>query len=160
MNDIAVLKVSGSGFHSSPITQSGSVKLGDSVFTIGFPNPGLQGVQPKLTDGKVNSLTGMRDDPRCFQISIAVQPGNSGGALVSSAGNVIGIVTARLSDEVALLTSGALPQNVNYAIKSSTFYRCWKRCRNCAENLSSRRRPRSANSRVWSRRRKKPPHWS
>ena len=118
-NDIAVLKVSGSGFHSLPITQSSSVKLGDSVFTIGFPNPGLQGVEPKLTDGKVNSLTGMRDDARYFQISIAVQPGNSGGALVSSVGNVVGIVTARLSDEAALLTSGALPQNVNYAIKSS-----------------------------------------
>ena len=117
-NDIAVLKVSGSGFHSLPITQSGSVRLGDSVFTIGFPNPGLQGVEPKLTDGKVNSLTGMRDDARYFQISIAVQPGNSGGALVSSVGNVVGIVTARLSDEAALLTSGALPQNVNYAIKS------------------------------------------
>jgi len=119
VNDIAVLKVSGSGFPSLPITRSGSVRLGDSVFTIGFPNPGLQGVQPKLTDGKVNSLTGMRDDPRCFQISLAVQPGNSGGALVSSAGNVVGIVTARLSDEAALQTSGALPQNVNYAIKSS-----------------------------------------
>jgi S1-C subfamily serine protease len=118
-NDVALLKVSGSGFRSLPITQSGSVKLGDSVFTIGFPNPGLQGVQPKLTDGKVNSLTGMLDDARCFQVSIAVQPGNSGGALVSSAGNVVGIVTARLSDEAALLTSGALPQNVNYAIKSS-----------------------------------------
>src|ERR1035437_3669732 len=119
VNDIAVLKVSGSGFYALPIAQSGSVKLGDSVFTIGFPNPGLQGVQPKLTDGKGNSLTGMLDDPRCFQVSIAVQPGNSGGALVSSAGNVVGIVTARLSDEAALQTSGALPQNVNYAIKSS-----------------------------------------
>jgi TPR repeat protein len=119
VNDIAVLKVSGSGFYALPITQSGSVKLGDSVFTIGFPNPGLQGVQPKLTDGKVNSLTGMLDDPRCFQVSIAVQPGSSGGALVSSAGNVVGIVTARLSDEAALQTSGVLPQNVNYAIKSS-----------------------------------------
>jgi TPR repeat protein len=119
VNDIAILKVAGSGFYALPITQSGSVKLGDSVFTIGFPNPGLQGVQPKLTDGKVNSLTGILDDPRCFQVSIAVQPGSSGGALVTSAGNVVGIVTARLSDEAALQTSGVLPQNVNYAIKSS-----------------------------------------
>jgi len=118
-NDIAVLRVSGSGFHSLPITQSASAKLGDSVFTIGFPNPALQGVEPKLTDGKVNSLTGMRDDARYFQISIAVQPGNSGGAVVSSVGNVVGIVTARLSDRAALESSGALPQNVNYAIKSS-----------------------------------------
>ena len=59
------------------------------------------------------------DDARHFQISAAVQPGNSGGALVESGGNVVGIVTARLSDVAALRTSGALPQNVNYAIKSS-----------------------------------------
>ena len=48
-----------------------------------------------------------------------MQPGNSGGALVNSVGNVVGIVTARLSDKAALETSGALPQNVNYAIKGS-----------------------------------------
>jgi len=119
VNDIAILKVSGSGFRSLPLVPSRAVKLGDLVFTVGFPNPGLQGVEPKLTDGKVSSLAGAQDDARHFQISVAVQPGNSGGALVNSAGNVTGVVTARLSAEAALKTSGALPQNVNYAIKSS-----------------------------------------
>jgi hypothetical protein len=38
---------------------------------------------------------------------------------VSSVGNVIGIVTASLSDIITLRATGALPQNVNYAIKSS-----------------------------------------
>ncbi|HEV2393009.1 MAG TPA: serine protease [Verrucomicrobiae bacterium] len=95
------------------------MKLGDTVFTIGFPNPQLQGVEPKLTDGKINSLAGAQDDAREFQISAAVQPGNSGGALVNSSGNVVGIVAARLSDIAAFKSSGALPQNVNYAIKSS-----------------------------------------
>ena len=38
---------------------------------------------------------------------------------MNSAGNVIGIVTARLSDRAALESSGALPQNVNYALKGS-----------------------------------------
>jgi S1-C subfamily serine protease len=119
VNDIAVLKVSRSGFRSLPLIPSRAVKLGESVFTIGFPNPDLQGVEPKLTDGKVSSLAGAQDDARHFQISVAVQPGNSGGALVNSVGNVVGIVTARLSDMAALKTTGALPQNVNYAIKSS-----------------------------------------
>jgi S1-C subfamily serine protease len=72
-----------------------------------------------MTDGKISSLSGARDDARHFQISVAVQPGNSGGALVDSVGNVVGVVTARLSDAAALKTSGVLPQNVNYAIKSS-----------------------------------------
>lgn len=118
VNDLAVLKVAGK-FRAIPPGPSRIAKLGDSVFTVGFPNPQLQGVAPKLTDGKISSLSGMQDDARQFQISVAVQPGNSGGALVNSAGNVIGIVTARLSEEAAFKTSGALPQNVNYAIKSS-----------------------------------------
>ena len=48
-----------------------------------------------------------------------VQPGNSGGALVDERGNVIGIVSAKLDASAALAASGALPENVNYAVKSS-----------------------------------------
>ena len=48
-----------------------------------------------------------------------VQPGNSGGALVDERGNVVGIVSAKLNAVAALETSGALPENVNYAVKSS-----------------------------------------
>ena len=48
-----------------------------------------------------------------------VQPGNSGGALVDDRGNVIGIVSAKLNASTALVASGALPENVNYAVKSS-----------------------------------------
>ncbi|HWY77034.1 MAG TPA: hypothetical protein VN281_15530, partial [Verrucomicrobiae bacterium] len=53
-----------------------------------------------------------------FQISVPVQPGNSGGALLDERGNVLGVVALRLNDMATLQTSGALPQNVNYAIKS------------------------------------------
>jgi TPR repeat protein len=102
-----------------PIVSSRDVRLGDSVFTLGFPNIDVQGVEPKLTRGEINSLSGVQDDLRFFQISAPVQPGNSGGPLVDLRGNVIGIVEARLDDLVALETSGALPQNVNYALKSS-----------------------------------------
>ena len=118
-NDIAIIRVSGSAFKSLPMIPSRGAKLADSVFTIGFPNPEMQGTEPKFTDGKISSLNGAQDDARYFQISVPVQPGNSGGPLVSSAGSVVGIVTARLSDRAALEVSGALPQNVNYALKSS-----------------------------------------
>jgi S1-C subfamily serine protease len=50
---------------------------------------------------------------------VPVQPGNSGGALVDERGNVIGIVSAKLDAGAALAASGALPENVNYAVKSS-----------------------------------------
>ncbi len=57
INDIAVLRASGA-FRPLPIAPSRTVKLGASVITVGFPNPALQGVEPKLTDGKISSLAG------------------------------------------------------------------------------------------------------
>jgi S1-C subfamily serine protease len=91
------------------------------VFTIGFPGTVLQGTAPKLTQGEVTSLAGILDDPRHFQTSLAVQPGNWGGPLLDRCGNVIGIVAARLGDIAAFKTAGVLPQNVSYALKASIF---------------------------------------
>jgi S1-C subfamily serine protease len=119
--DIALLKVSGS-YPALPLDTEAQVKLGDSVFTIGFPNTDLQGVAPKLTRGEISSLSGIRDNPRYFQISVPVQPGNSGGALVDERGNVVGVVTSRLDDAATYEASGALPQNVNYAVKGDLVY--------------------------------------
>jgi S1-C subfamily serine protease len=95
------------------------VKLGGTVATVGFPDPGLQGFSPKLAKGEIAALAGAGDNARYFQISVPVQPGNSGGALVDERGNVVGIVSAKLDASAALAASGALPENVNYAVKSS-----------------------------------------
>jgi TPR repeat protein len=117
-NDLALLKAEGR-FAALPVAASRGVKLGGTVATVGFPNIGLQGFAPKLAKGEIASLSGAGDDARYFQISVPVQPGNSGGALVDERGNVVGVVSAKLSAVAALQTSGALPENVNYAIKSS-----------------------------------------
>jgi S1-C subfamily serine protease len=117
-NDLALLKAEGR-FASLPIASSRTVKLGGTVATVGFPNIGLQGFAPKLAKGEIASLSGATDDARYFQISVPVQPGNSGGALVDERGNVVGIVAAKLSAAAALDATGALPENVNYAVKSS-----------------------------------------
>jgi len=89
------------------------------VLTLGFHVSELQGFAPKLAKGEIASLAGAGDDARYFQISVPVQPGNSGGALVDERGNVVGVVSAKLSARAALAASGALPENVNYAVKSS-----------------------------------------
>jgi S1-C subfamily serine protease len=117
-NDVAVLKVSGTKFHPLPLSRRASAQLGDPVFTIGFPNIDVQGLEPKYTDGKISSLSGLQDDPSQYQISVPVQPGNSGGPLCDTNGAVVGIVVARLSDMALLRSSGSLPQNVNYAVKA------------------------------------------
>ncbi len=117
-NDLALLKADGK-FSTLSVTTSRAVKLGSSVATVGFPNIGLQGFAPKLAKGEIASLTGAADDARCFQISVPLQPGNSGGALVDERGNVVGVISSKLNASEALRTNGMLPENVNYAVKSS-----------------------------------------
>jgi TPR repeat protein len=117
-NDLALLKAEGR-FAALPVVASRAMRLGSTVATVGFPNVGLQGFAPKLARGEIAALSGVQDDARHFQISVPVQPGNSGGALVDERGNVVGMVSAKLSARAALAASGALPENVNYAVKSS-----------------------------------------
>jgi serine protease Do len=109
--DLALLKTSASSSAWLPLSD-GQATLGTRVFTIGFPQPKVQGIEPKFTDGTLSSLKGVQDDDRSYQISVPVQPGNSGGALVHlQSGWVVGVVCSRLT--------GGASQNVNYAVKSS-----------------------------------------
>ena len=78
----------------------------------------MQGMSAKFTEGTISSLTGFQDDLRLYQISVPVQPGNSGGALLDENGNVLGVIVAMLDAKTTFRVSGSLPQNVNYAIKS------------------------------------------
>jgi TPR repeat protein len=117
-NDLALIKCEGQ-FKASPIAPSKDIQLGQSVFTIGFPNIDLQGYSPKLTKGEISSMNGVQDDPREWQISAPVQPGNSGGPLFDDKGNVIGIVLAKLNAVKMVKYTGDVPENVGYAIKSS-----------------------------------------
>jgi S1-C subfamily serine protease len=118
VNDLAVLKVEGDAFPALCLSRRDTADLGQEVFTIGFPNIEMQGLEPKYTDGRISSLAGMEDDPKEYQISVPVQPGNSGGPLCDANGDVVGVVVARLNDMAVMQISGAVPQNVNYAIKA------------------------------------------
>ncbi len=116
-NDVAVIKCSGADFTPLPIASSREVRLGQSVFTIGFPNVEVQGLDPKFTEGEISSVNGSNGDPGKWQISVPIQPGNSGGSLCDDEGNLVGIVVATLNPFL-LAAKGEIPQNVNYAVKS------------------------------------------
>ena len=94
-----------------------SATTGTTVFTIGYPFSGTLGEKSKLTEGIINSVYGIGDDPRFYQISVPIQPGNSGGPLINMKGEVIGVVTSTLDAIKVFEFSGTLPQNVNYGIK-------------------------------------------
>ena len=121
-NDIAFLKLERSAQlppSNFKIGNSSNVRMGDKVFTIGYPAYWIMGQNPKYTEGIVNALSGIKDDPTVFQISVQIQPGNSGGPLFNQSEEVIGITQSSLDPKVAVGAFGTLPQNVNYAIKSS-----------------------------------------
>ena len=117
-NDLALLKVTGS-FKSLPVISSSRLREGNKVFTFGHPNPDIQGLDPVHTAGDIIRLAGVGDDPRTLQISAAIQPGNSGGPLVNEHGNVVGVVVARAGALKLLAKNATLPQNVNYAVRST-----------------------------------------
>ena len=73
----------------------------------------------KYTDGSISSLSGIQGDATFFQISVPIQPGNSGGPLVNQEGNVVGIVTATAAVEAFYQATGSMPQNVNWAVKGA-----------------------------------------
>jgi len=116
-NDLAILRVDGVDAGAS-LSFANSVKLGEQVFTMGFPHPDLQGSNVKFTTGTISGLTGAQDTPLYYQISVPTQAGNSGGPLFDKYGNLAGIVAAKLNSPVTLADTGDLTQNVNYAIKS------------------------------------------
>ena len=96
-----------------------TVIKGSDVWTYGYPLGSLLSKEAKISAGIVNSTSGVENDFKYLQISIPIQPGNSGGAVISRFGEVVGVATSTLSTvEMANLT-GASPQNLNFAVKAS-----------------------------------------
>lgn len=125
-NDLAILRLQDfiysdvfSNTIPFSITSSSNSKLGEDVFTLGFPLGEILGKSAKFSSGKINSLFGIQDDPRVYQISNPIQPGNSGGPLFNSNGEFIGIVFSSLNAKFFYENADIIPQNVNFAVKSN-----------------------------------------
>jgi len=124
-NDLAILRLTDAAtfanlFRDVPfqLASAKDVVLGERVTSVGYPLSSLLGSSPKFSEGAVAAKSGLEDDPRCFQISAPVQPGSSGSPLFDERGNIIGIVVATLDAAKAYQLTSAIPQNVNWAIKS------------------------------------------
>jgi S1-C subfamily serine protease len=96
-NDIVILEVNGPYAlpPALPLAQS-QARLGASVFTIGFPRVDFMGKAPKLSVGVISGESGLGDDPESIQTTVPIQPGNSGGPLLNSKGEVVGVVKSML----------------------------------------------------------------
>lgn len=118
-NDLALLQAEDSS--ALPVglkIANNPAVMGSAVFTIGYPHPDLLGIEQKLSNGTVSSTTGMLGDPRYMQLTVPVQSGNSGGPLINMKGEVVGVVSSKLSALAVLQETGDLTENVNYAVKA------------------------------------------
>ena len=129
--DLAVLKVNLKDLPAITFGQSQQVKVGDIVLAVGNPF----GVGQSVTMGIVSALSRSRVGINTFedfiQTDAAVNPGNSGGALTDTSGNLIGINTAIYSSSGGSLGIGfAIPihsakQVMEQIIQSGSVIRGW-----------------------------------
>lgn len=118
-NDIAVLQVEAAGLHFATLGNSDGIRVGDEIYAVGNP---LGELQFSMTTGSIsatNRLISTQDASpaiNMFQIDAAVNKGNSGGPVYDNTGEVIGIVTAKYSQEGIEGLGFAIPINDAVAI--------------------------------------------
>lgn len=116
-NDLAIIKINDSSYKNVSQLPYGLLTrtkdTGSEVFALGYPMTDVMGEEVKFTDGKISSRSGIQGDIRVYQISVPIQPGNSGGPLFDMEGNVVGITSSGLNRDYFK------SENVNYAIKAS-----------------------------------------
>lgn len=114
--DVAVIKVDGESLPTIPVADSDNLRIGEWVLAIGSPYQ----LQSTITAGivsakgrKMPNYTGEFKIESFIQTDAAVNPGNSGGALVDKTGALVGINTAIISETGAYSGySFAIPSNM------------------------------------------------
>ena len=114
--DLAILKIADGHPKMKAIALANEVASGEKIFAIGYPLGALLGGEPKISDGLVGALSGIKGDPTVLSISAPIQPGNSGGPLLNEYGNVVGVVVSKLRDAAS---NDQDVENINYAVKVS-----------------------------------------
>ncbi|MDO7884747.1 S1C family serine protease [Hymenobacter cheonanensis] len=111
-HDLAILRIKDAkfaGFGRLPYTfKGGQADLGERVYTLGYPREDVV-----YGEGALSARSGFGGDTAFYQVSIPVNPGNSGGPLLDGQGNLIGVLSGRQDDV----------QSAAFATKSSYLVR-------------------------------------
>lgn len=111
-HDLAILRINDKKFKTFgrlPYAfKRGSADLGERVYTLGYPREDVV-----FGEGSLSARSGFEGDTGFYQISIPVNPGNSGGPVLDERGNLIGIISGKQMDV----------QSAAFATKSSYLMR-------------------------------------
>lgn len=112
-NDIALLKIEAKDLPYVLFGDSNSIKIGEWVLAVGNPYNLTSTVTAGIISAKGRDLKGSKGVDSFIQTDAAVNPGNSGGALVNTRGELIGINTAISSRTGSFVGySFAVPSNI------------------------------------------------
>jgi serine protease Do len=107
VSDLAILKVNNedfTGFGTLPYTfRRKPSELGEAIFTLAYPREDIV-----YGEGSISSRTGFEGDTNAYQVSIPVNPGNSGGPVFDAKGDVIGMISGKQTES----------EGVAFALKS------------------------------------------
>ena len=112
-NDVAVIKIDATGLSAAALGSSSDLLVGDTVYAVGNPLGELTySMTPGIVSATDRVITTEEGRMNMFQISAAVNEGNSGGPVYNAYGQVVGIVTAKPNTS----SSGTSTEGIGFAI--------------------------------------------
>ena len=112
-NDVAVIKIDATGLSAATLGSSSDLLVGDTVYAVGNPLGELTySMTPGIVSATDRVITTEEGRMNMFQISAAVNEGNSGGPVYNAYGQVVGIVTAKPNSA----SSGGSTEGIGFAI--------------------------------------------
>ena len=105
--DFCLLDVDGLWGIAATVRKYATLKVGESVYGLGAP----KGLDLSLSDGLISQLREI-DGNRKIQTNVAISPGSSGGGLFDREGNLIGIMTSKITDESVEGIGFAIPADL------------------------------------------------
>jgi serine protease Do len=115
--DVAALDTGAASTAFLSFRRDTPLELGEPVTNVSFPLQSILAATPNLTRGNVSARGGLTGSVGQFQFSAPIQPGASGGPVVSDGGELLGVTVSTLN-AAALAKQGTIPQNVNFALES------------------------------------------
>lgn len=121
VNDLALLQLPGKTKDFASLNSDlGKQRQGEDIIVFGYPLNWVLSSGGNLTLGTISAITGLGNNTNQLQITAPIQPGSSGSPVMDKKGNVVGMVSMKLSDSKMAKATGQVGQNVNFAVNGQT----------------------------------------